>query len=170
MVYGIVRQSGGDILVQSELGRGSTFTVFLPRVEADTSAVEKRETEMQRGSGELILVVEDEPVLRRLSLLMLERLGYRAFEAADGDEAVRVTEEEGLRPDLVLTDVVIPGMSGRALADRLRTAVPGVKVVFMSGYTDDKIADRGVLDAGVNFLQKPFSTRDLAAAIKLALG
>ena len=117
----------------------------------------------------MVLVVEDEPALRQLALLTLGRLGYQAIEAANGDEALRLTEQEGVRPDLVLSDVVMPGICGRALIDRLRATVPGVGVIFMSGYTDDKLAEGGILDADTKFLQKPFSMAELAAAIKSAL-
>jgi two-component system, cell cycle sensor histidine kinase and response regulator CckA len=122
------------------------------------------------GEGELVLLVEDEPALRQLAVLMLERLGYRAFETADGSEALAAVREKGVRPDVVLTDVVIPGMSGPVLAEHLRETLPGLKVIYMSGYTDDAIAKRGIVESGVNFLQKPFTMNALAKIIEAALG
>lgn len=142
--------------------------MYIPRTGAAERSAEKEVDEVIE-SGELVLVVEDEPALRQLAVLSLERLGYQATEAADGDEAVRLIEQEGMRPALILTDVVMPGMSGRALVDRLRASVPGVKVIFMSGYADDKLAEGGILGADIRFLQKPFSMGDLAAMVKTAL-
>jgi two-component system, cell cycle sensor histidine kinase and response regulator CckA len=122
------------------------------------------------GEGELVLLVEDEPALRQLAVLMLERLGYRVVETADGGEALAAVREKGVRPDVVLTDVVIPGMSGPVLIEHLRETLPDVKVIYMSGYTDDAIAKRGVVESGVNFLQKPFTMSALGTMINTALG
>ena len=121
------------------------------------------------GNSELILIVEDEAALRTLAALMLEKLGYRTIQAANGEEAISMVEGEVLRPQLILTDVVMPGMSGRALIDRLRQSHPKVRVIFMSGYTDDSVADHGVIDADTAFLQKPFSMGDLAALVRSTL-
>jgi two-component system, cell cycle sensor histidine kinase and response regulator CckA len=122
------------------------------------------------NEGELVLLVEDEPALRQLAVLMIERLGYRVVETADGDQALAAVTEKGVRPAVVLTDVVIPGMSGPALVERLREVLPEVKVVFMSGYTDDAVTSRGVMESSVNFLQKPFTMGALAAMLSAALG
>jgi two-component system cell cycle sensor histidine kinase/response regulator CckA len=116
-----------------------------------------------------VLVVEDESALRGLAMVMIERLGYRVAGAANGAAALALVVDEGLRPDLILTDVVMPGMSGHALAERLSSTLPDAKVVYMSGYTDDAIAHHGVLDPGIDFLQKPFAMADLAAMIRSVL-
>jgi CheY-like chemotaxis protein len=129
----------------------------------------EKEVHAVPGEGELVLLVEDEPALRQLAVLMLERLGYRAFETANGSEALAAVSEKGVRPDVVLTDVVIPGMSGPVLVEHLRETLPDLKVIYMSGYTDDAIAKRGVVESGVNFLQKPFTMSALAKIIDTAL-
>jgi len=113
--------------------------------------------------------VEDEPALRELVTLMIEGLGYQTSEADSGESAIAMVETEGLRPDLILTDVIMPGLSGRTLAEALSRIIPGVKVVYMSGYTDDAIAHHGVLDPGVEFIQKPFSMAVLADKIRSVL-
>jgi two-component system, cell cycle sensor histidine kinase and response regulator CckA len=122
------------------------------------------------GEGELVLLVEDEPALRQLAVLMIERLGYRVVETADGKQAIEAVVEKGVRPDVVLTDVVIPGMGGPALVDHLRAILPELRVIYMSGYTDDAISRRGIIEAGVNFLQKPFTMSALATMLRTALG
>lgn len=169
-VYGIVKQSGGSIWVYSELGRGTTFKIYLPRVEAETTSREKREDVVIRGSRELVLVVEDEVAVRGLLEKNLERLGYSVRIAANGGEALLAVEEEGLRPDLLLSDVVMPGMSGTILVQRLRKDLPELKVLFMSGYTDDTVIQHGVLDAETPFMQKPFTVATLATKVSQALG
>jgi len=172
-VYGIVRQSGGDVRVRSEVGRGTTFSVYLPRVDVEkkhtTSGGDVAAT-LGHGQGQSVLVVEDEPALRGLAVLMIERLGYKVAEAADGAEALMLIERQGLQPDVLLTDVVIPGMVGPALAEELRERVPGLKTIYMSGYSDDAVSGRDVLGPDVDFLQKPFTVSDLARAIGRVLG
>lgn len=164
-VYGIVKQSGGNIWVYSEPGQGTTFKIYLPRVDEEPAAGDAREAGTACGRGELILVVEDEPVLRDLFARMIGGLGYRVVTAANGGEALMAVEEEGLRPDLLITDVVMPGMSGKVLAGRLAKTQPGLRVLYTSGYTDNAIVHHGVLDPGTPFIQKPFSVGDLAAKI-----
>ena len=168
-VYGIVRQSGGSVWVYTELGKGSTFKVYLPLVQAEATKLVRDETTVERGLGELILVVEDEQPLRELAKLIVEDLGYEATVAANGGEALILVEEKGLKPDIILTDVVMPGMSGRVLVERLRKTVPNVKVIYMSGYTDDAVVRHGVLESEINFLQKPFTVSALAAKLKSTL-
>ncbi|MBW1733567.1 MAG: response regulator [Deltaproteobacteria bacterium] len=169
-VYGIVKQSGGNILAYSEPGRGTTFKIYLPQTEAiqepKTGAVEKEAT---TGGGEHILVVEDEQSLRKLMETMLSRLGYKVSVAVNGGEALLLVEEKGLKPDLILTDVVMPNMSGRELVDRLQRNQPDLKVLYMSGYTDNAIVHHGVLEPGTPFIQKPFTLRDIAEKVQAVL-
>jgi two-component system, cell cycle sensor histidine kinase and response regulator CckA len=167
-VHGIVHQSGGYVGVASKVGHGSAFTILLPAVERPVMERPVMEPAAKQGRGQLILVVEDEPALRRLAVTMLEKLGYQTVGAENGGAALMLVEEEGLRPDLVVTDVVMPGMRGGVLVERLRKTMPDVSVIYMSGYTDDAIVNE---QAGVSaqFLQKPFSMASLTAAIDAAL-
>jgi two-component system, cell cycle sensor histidine kinase and response regulator CckA len=167
--FGIVNQSGGSIWVYSELGRGTTFKVYLPRNDAPQD-VKRRESEtppLARGN-EAILLVEDDSGVRAVTRRILEKQGYSVFEAASGKEALQVAQEcEGIR--LLLTDVVMPKMSGRELAERLLETRPEIKVLYVSGYTDDSIVHHGVLDQGVAFLQKPITPASLAAKVRSVL-
>lgn len=169
-VYGIVKQNKGFINVYSEPGQGTTFRTYLPRqVEQATSSGTPVATEPQRGRGETILVVEDEPGILEASRLILTRLGYEVLVAASPAEALRRAEGHTGLIDLLITDVVLPGMNGRELAERLRQSRPGLRCLYMSGFTADAIADRGVLYKGVDFIQKPFSMRALATRVRAAL-
>lgn len=167
MVYGIVKQSGGNICVSSEQGQGTTFKIYLPRTDAEPDLKEVRPAEGERwgGSGH-ILVVEDEEALRDLLETVLTELGYQVTLAANGGEALLQVEEKGLEPDLVITDVVMPGMSGVVLAECLQRNRPDLKVLYMSGYTDNALTHHGALDPALPFIQKPFNIKDLAAKIK----
>jgi len=166
MAYGIVKQSGGDIGVSSELGKGTTFKVYLPRTERAPPGKPERSTESTiRGRAERILVVEDETALRNLLDRMLTSWGYQVTLTAGVEQALAAIAAMECRPDLVLTDVVMPGSSGAVLAERLRQVQPDLKVLFMSGYTDDAIVHHGVLDSGLPFIQKPFGSAELAAKI-----
>jgi PAS domain S-box-containing protein len=169
-VYGIVKQSGGHIRVLSEVGRGSTFEIYLPRVDAPvdmviTGAVQ---TTPPRGT-ETILLAEDDAAVRALARDTLLICGYMVLEAAHPDEAVHIAETCQGPIHLLLTDVVMPGMSGRVLADKLLPLRPGLQVLFMSGYTADAIGHHGVLAPGTAFLQKPFTPSALARRIREAL-
>jgi two-component system cell cycle sensor histidine kinase/response regulator CckA len=169
MVYGIVKQSGGDVWVYSEPGRGTTFKVYLPA--ADGTAAEPVAPEANgalRGS-ETILVTEDEPMLRSLVRITLEEHGYQVLAVDGVREAAELMDRREQPIDLLLTDVVMPGMSGRELADRMRAARPETKVLFMSGYTDDAVVRHGVLHEGAAFLQKPFSPTVLARKVREVL-
>jgi two-component system cell cycle sensor histidine kinase/response regulator CckA len=174
-VYGIVSQSGGHIACTSEPGHGTTFRIYLPRTGAGTvrqaeQAPEPVPEQARPGKGEHILVAEDETAVRELLQQMLERLEYRVTMAANGNDALTLVTEKGLDPDLVITDVVMPGMSGKELIERLRNLRPGQRYLYMSGYTDNAIGHHGVLDADTPFLQKPFTDiRDFAARIEEAL-
>ncbi len=165
-VYGIVKQSGGHIWVYSEPEKGTTFKIYLPQTDDAPAAVQgcPADFEVRHGAGH-VLVVEDEHAIRELVGVQLESLGYEVTLAADGREALEAVEVNGLRPDLLITDVIMPGMSGAVLLERLRRTQPGLKVLFMSGYTDNVIVHQGVLDPGIPFIQKPFSARDLSAAV-----
>jgi len=162
-VYGIVKQSEGSIWVYSEVGRGTTFKIFLPRVDevAETEHLTKKSDSAPRGN-ETVLLVEDEDIVRVLSKEILERCGYTVMTAANGEEGLRVSTEFAGRIDLMITDVVMPHMGGRELAEHMARLRPDTQVLFMSGFTDDAIVRHGVLDDGVFFLQKPFSPDTLA--------
>ncbi len=170
-VYGIVKQSGGDIMAYSEPGRGTTFKIHLPQTdvkeEIETSAVDTEEAGV--GGGEHILVVEDEGSLRELIGRILSELGYKVSRAANGEEAQHLMAGECFRPDLVITDVVMPNMNGKELADRLKKVQPDLRVLYMSGYTDNAIVHHGVLEPGTAFIHKPFTPRDIAAKVQEAL-
>ena len=166
-VFGVVAQSNGWIDVYSEPGQGTTFKIYFPRIYED--AVPAREAPVSvRGGRETVLVVEDEPKVRGLAVRLLERLGYTVLAAASGDEALSLAEETA-RIDLLLTDVVMPHMNGRQLAERLARRQPGLKVLFASGYTQNVIAHHGVLDHGVQFLPKPYSLTSLATRVREVL-
>lgn len=170
MVYGIVKQSGGNIWVYSESSQGTTFKIYLPRTEAKHEPVKRKAVGVNRkGGGEHILAVEDEETLRRFIGTLLPRLGYKVTLAANGGEALLLIEEKGLQPDLLLTDVVMPNMSGKQLVARLRMSRPDLKVLYMSGYTDNSIVHHGVLDPDTPFLQKPFTMNQIAAKIREVL-
>ena len=169
-VYGIVKQSGGNVWVYSEVGHGTTFKVYLPRVDEDAEEY-KRTTETEeilRGT-ETILLAEDEEVVRTLACEILETYGYRVLEATGGGAALLICEREKEQIDLLITDVVMPELSGRQLAERLKQLRPDMRVLYMSGYTDNAIVHQGVLDKGANFIQKPFSPDALARKVREVL-
>lgn len=170
VVYGIVKQNNGFINVYSEPEKGTTFKIYLSRY-ADQVVKIKREmtAKIPLSHGEMVLVVEDEPALLKMSKLMLEKLGYRVLTANTPHEALGVAEEHVGEIQLLFTDVVMPGMNGWDLAERMQTLYPSLKILFMSGYTANVIAHRGVLGDGTNFIQKPFSMNDLAVKVREAL-
>jgi two-component system cell cycle sensor histidine kinase/response regulator CckA len=167
-VYGILRQSEGAIEAESEPGRGSKFRVYLPLLETPADVVKPAGT-MLGGGSETILLVEDDADLRDLSRRVLTMNGYRVLPASHGRDALRVAEEHADEISLMVTDVIMPGMSGRELADKLQASRPAMKVLFVSGYTDNIIEERGMLAPGTAFLQKPFSPRHLAAKVREVL-
>ncbi|MGA2773068.1 MAG: response regulator [Bryobacteraceae bacterium] len=165
-VHGIVEQSGGYVEVDSEVGRGTIFKIYLPRMQAAPADSGKPEAVPAMGGKEMVLVVEDQPEVRRYAAAALRAYGYQVIETASADEALLVCEREGERIALILTDVVMPGLSGRELADRLKERRPGIKVLFMSGYTDDTMVHHGVLEKDAEFIQKPFSPDELAIKVR----
>jgi PAS domain S-box-containing protein len=161
-VYGIVKQSEGSIWVYSEVGKGTTFKIYLPRVD-EVQKRERAETAREVLTGnETILLVEDEDIVRTLSTEILQQHGYTVIAAANGEEGLRVCKEFEGTIDLMITDVVMPRMSGRELAEHVFALRPETRVLYMSGFTDDAIVRHGVLDDGVFFIQKPFSPDSLA--------
>jgi len=169
-VYGIVKQSGGYLLVDSEPGRGACFTIYLPRVKDAVAAASMMNAEWLQGGTETILVVEDEEALRGSIGEFLGGLGYTVLSAESGHQALEVTREFDRAIHLMVSDVVMPKMSGRELAQILESRRPEMKTIFMSGYTDDAIVRHGVQEEGVVFLQKPFSLSTLARKIREVLG
>ncbi len=168
-VYGIVKQSGGQIRVESERGQGTAFIIDLPRVDDEiASPVRLSETVRTAGSG-TILLVEDQEDVRALTALMLREFGYRVLDAGSGDEAIALSQSFQENIDLLLTDVVMPGLAGRTLVDEMKVRRPGIAVLYMSGYTDDVILHHGILEEGVLFVQKPFSPQTLAGKVREAL-
>jgi len=173
MVYGIVKQSGGYIWVYSEPGKGTTFKIYLPRVaekvESPAQVVAPAESVAAVPGTETILLVEDEANLRYLARQFLEKQGYRVLDAADGAVAMQIAVAHEGVIQLLLTDVIMPGMNGRELAQHISEIRPSVKVLYMSGYTENVIGRNGTLDAGVRLLQKPFTLRDLKSMVREVL-
>lgn len=177
-VYGIVKQSGGNIYVYSEVGHGTSFKIYLPRLEqtagangptSDSGATPIVQPTARTDGQETLLIVEDDDAVRALTSTVLRSHSYDVIEAVDADEALRWVEEHAQPIHLLVTDVVMPGMSGRELAERLTELRPGMKVLYVSGYTDDAVVRHGLLEAEVSFLQKPFSPSGLARKVREVL-
>jgi CheY-like chemotaxis protein len=165
-VYGIVNQSGGCIWVYSEIGMGTTFKVYLPRVDARADEAGGRSQTTAQHGVETVLLVEDEDGVRALTRHVLKKSGYTVLEARDGEEALALSEQNAGKIDLLLTDVVLQNMSGREIAEQIIEVCPRIRVLYMSGYTDDAVLRHGVLAADTFFLQKPFSTEGLARKVR----
>ena len=167
-VYGVVKQSGGYIAVDSEKGKGASFSVYLPRVEHAVAPLDlgtEPAVKSVRGS-ETILLVEDEESLRKLADMFLRDNGYQVLAAGDGAQALQVARQHAGPIHLLLTDVVMPGINGRVLAERLAPSQPDMKILYMSGYTDSFIAGHGVLEAGSHLLHKPFTEETLTRKVR----
>jgi CheY-like chemotaxis protein len=169
-VYGVVKQSGGYIWVYSEVDHGTTFKVYLPEVTAPAErlAAEKVATGPEPGT-ETILFVEDEDSVRELVTEYLSARGYRVLAASDGVQALQIASGHPGDIQLLITDVVMPRLSGRDLAARVSASRPGLKVLYISGYTDDSIFRHGVLEGGMSFMQKPFNLKALATKVREVL-
>jgi signal transduction histidine kinase/ActR/RegA family two-component response regulator len=169
--YGIVKQAGGHVWVYSDPGRGTTFKVFLPRVTEDEElSLEAEGPELGAvGGSETVLVVEDEPLVRSLAVRALRDQGYRVLQAEDGQAALEAARSHDGEIHLLVTDVVMPGMNGKELADRLSAERPGLRVLYVSGYTDHAVVRHGVLEEGIAFLSKPFDMSNLARTVREVL-
>jgi len=169
-VYGIVKQTGGYIWVYSEPGKGATFKIYLPRVSGDGKVPDSVVVEEEMPAGtETVLVVEDEEAVRLLTRRILERAGYRVFDAANAEQAEALFERHGTVFNLLVTDVIMPGASGPRLFERLARQRPGLKVLYVSGYTGDTIVHQGELAPGVEFLRKPFTADALNRRVREVL-
>lgn len=168
-VYGIVKQSDGHVFVYSEVGKGTTFKIFLPRVDAPVQQEGEVSPPVPATGTETVLVVEDEETLSVLTQRILRNAGYTVLAAANGEEALQIIEAHTAPIDLLLTDVVMPGMSGKALAEHALEIRPSLRVVYMSGYLEDTAAYHGVLEDSVHFIGKPFTASGLTAKVREVL-
>jgi nitrogen-specific signal transduction histidine kinase/ActR/RegA family two-component response regulator len=166
-VHGIVQQSGGHVAVTSAVGAGSAFHVYLPRVEAPLPAARPPSGFLSLPHGtETVLLVEDEEALRNLGRSVLRHAGYHVLDTGRGEDALRLVERHARAIDLIVTDVVLPGMNGRQLVEVVRARYPGLKVLYLSGHTDDAVLRRGVEETRVHFLHKPFTPNGLAKKVR----
>jgi two-component system cell cycle sensor histidine kinase/response regulator CckA len=168
-VFGIVQQSGGHITVESEVGRGTDFRVYLPR--AAVEAIEEPAAPILGAltGSETVLVVEDDQRVRNVTATILRRQGYKVIEAESGDDALTLCQQHFGKIALMVTDVVMPKMNGRQLAEKIMVFRPGLKVLFVSGYTDHAIVAQGILEPGIEFLQKPFTPEALSRRVREVL-
>jgi CheY-like chemotaxis protein len=168
-VFGIVQQSGGGVWVYSEPDQGTTFKVYLPRVDGELDSTTPSQAPAALRGSETVLLVEDEAQVRAIARRILERNGYHVLAPGGAEEALRVAEEYSETIDLLVTDVVMPRLSGAELATRLLQKRPTLKVLYVSGYTDGGIGAHGMLEGGVSFLQKPFTSDSLAGKVRSVL-
>src|SRR5262249_51061319 len=166
--YGIVKQSGGNVWVYSEPNRGTTVKIYLPALEHGTTRTPVQAADSVLGS-ERILLVEDDPSIRHLCADVLRRRGYTVDEATDGEQAIAFAERADFTIDLLVTDVVLPGVNGRVVAERILRKHPSMRVLYISGYTENAIVHTGVLDPNVAFLAKPFTPTILVERVRLVL-
>jgi CheY-like chemotaxis protein len=167
-IYGTVKQSGGSIEVYSEMGKGTTFKIYLPALDepAQQLEIEKPASASILKGEETILVVEDEKIVRELAVKMLKRMNYNVLYAENGAKALEVAQQYEGVISLLITDVVMPGMNGRELARQLQQMRPNIKILFTSGYTENAIAHHGIIDKNLNFIGKPYSSRELGKKIR----
>jgi CheY-like chemotaxis protein len=166
-VYGIIKQSGGYIFAQSQVGQGTSFRIYLPRVEGAAEPVGLvHSAQSTTGGSETVLLVEDEESVRQLVRETLEAKGYTVLEAEDGETALQVVARHTGSIDMLITDLVMPGMSGRELAKQLCSSHPRTKVLYLSGYTEDAFIHQGGLDPDTSFLQKPFTLQALSRKVR----
>jgi CheY-like chemotaxis protein len=168
-VYGIVHTGGGFVDVWTEVGQGTRFDVYLPAIDKPISAAPVANDQDLPGGHETILVVEDDEMVRTITARMLRNAGYRVLAAANPGEAYLIATEQRAAIDLMLTDVVMPLMNGRALAEKIQREIPALPVIFMSGYTDDDLLRRAVVSDEVRFLQKPVSRATLLRTVRAVL-
>jgi two-component system cell cycle sensor histidine kinase/response regulator CckA len=170
MVYGIVKQSGGYVYCESAVGAGTTFTMFFPRVHGMLSeGLEDAAAQAPTGGDETILLAEDEEAVRRFTRAILERYGYRVIEAASGAEALEALSASQCSIELLLSDVIMPQMSGPELGRKVKETCPEARILYMSGYAESSIVHRGILDADVALLQKPFDAETLLGKVREVL-
>jgi len=165
-VYGNIKQSGGHIWVYSEVGIGTSFKLFFPRLEAPGERPEKEDQDYSTKKAETVLIADDEPGVKTLAANALRKLGYKVIEAGNSKEALAMSEQTKGKIDLLLTDVIMPDLNGKALADKLSKLRPDMKVLFMSGYSDKAISQNGILMPGTKLVQKPFSQKSLSKAVR----
>jgi CheY-like chemotaxis protein len=169
-VYGIVRQNQGMIHVRSELGQGTSFFIYLPRATGQSPENRSRsQIEPPCGCNETLLLVEDEPSILKLAETMLQQLGYRVLSASSPLKAIQIAEHHQGLIDLLISDVIMPELNGRDLANRIRAIFPGLPVLYISGYTTDIVSDRGFLDKDVCIIEKPFSNIELGNKVREVL-
>jgi CheY-like chemotaxis protein len=168
-VYGIVKQSGGYVTVYSEVGRGTTFKIYLPRVDAALEALESGEGGAPPGGSETLMLLEDEGSLREIIREVLQEAGYRVLAVPESRLAVPAARDHPGPIHALVTDVVMPGMGGREVAEALARERPEIRVLYISGYTDEAIGRHNVLEPGVFFLQKPFTTNALLRKVREVL-
>jgi CheY-like chemotaxis protein len=168
MVYGIIKQNNGYIMAYSEPGRGTTFKIYFPRTPESLPALHKADKEIP-GGFETILVVEDELALRELTCALLQEAGYTVLDSSGVEDAIAMANDAHRRIDLLLTDIVMPRLDGRQLANQLVGIRPGLKILYMSGYTDDVLVDRGAFAQGTTLVQKPFTKSTLLRKVREAL-
>lgn len=168
MIYGFARQSGGHVRIYSELGQGTTIKLYVPRYRGEIEVGSEEATETPLGAGETVMVVEDDPSVRLIVLEVLEELGYVSIEATDARHAVPILQS-GRRIDLLISDVGLPGMNGRQLAEVARETHPDLKVLFITGYAQNAAVRGGFLDHGMDMMTKPFAIDALATKIRQML-
>jgi CheY-like chemotaxis protein len=166
MVYGIIKQHDGNIHVSSEPGKGTTFSIYLPIVRAGTEERKKPVTSVPLGKGETILIAEDDIQLRKIARIILKESGYHIIEAENGAEAVSKFKENADKVSLLLLDVIMPGKNGRVVFDEIKKLNPDIKALFISGYTDEIIAKKGILDEGFDFVSKPINLDTMLRKIR----